>query len=69
MLPPDKRPSLRGSVRRLIADEGFPISVLAAVVATVVLAFGLGATADIVIALLAIGAVTAVAETRLHKRG
>ncbi|MCP3399687.1 MULTISPECIES: hypothetical protein [unclassified Bradyrhizobium] len=69
MLPANKRTTLLGSARQLIADEGLTVSMLAAVIAAAVLAFGFGATADVIIAMLAIGAVTAVAETRLHRRG
>ncbi|MCS3896565.1 hypothetical protein M2171_005698 [Bradyrhizobium japonicum USDA 38] len=54
---------------RLVTDEGFAITVLAAVIAAVVLAVGFDATADIVVATLALGAVTALTETRLHRRG
>lgn len=69
MRPTDRHATLLGNARRLISDEGFAVSMLTAVIAAVVLAFGFGATADIVVAMLAIGAVTAVAETRLHRRG
>ncbi|MDE5463829.1 hypothetical protein [Bradyrhizobium sp. CSS354] len=63
------RPATRvGGARQLIADEGFTFCMLAAVVAAAVLAFGFDATPDTVVAMLAIGAVTAVAETRLHRR-
>jgi hypothetical protein len=53
-------------LRYLIADEGFAISILAAVAAATVLAFGFGATADVVASLLVVGAVTALAETKLR---
>ncbi|WP_245285806.1 hypothetical protein [Bradyrhizobium japonicum] len=53
----------------MVTDEGFAITVLAAVIAAVVLAVGFDATADIVVATLALGAVTALTETRLHRRG
>ncbi|MGO4506557.1 hypothetical protein AB4Z51_06030 [Bradyrhizobium sp. 2TAF36] len=53
----------------MITDEGFTITVLAAVIAAAILTIGFDATADIVVATLALGAVTALAETRLHRRG
>ncbi|WP_314950773.1 hypothetical protein [Bradyrhizobium cosmicum] len=63
------RPATRvGGGRQLIADEGFTICMLVAVVVAAVLAFGFDATADTVVAMLAIGAGTALAETRLHRR-
>jgi hypothetical protein len=55
-------------LRRLLADEGFAISILAAVAAATILAFGFGATSDIIIMMLVIGVVTALAETRLRAR-
>jgi len=68
MRPTDQRATLLGSVRGLISDESFTLSVLGAVTAAAILAFGFGATAEIVVAMLAIGAVTAAAETHLRKR-
>ncbi|MCK1654133.1 hypothetical protein IVA88_22230 [Bradyrhizobium sp. 149] len=64
----DRSATHLGSARQLIVDEGFTFCMLAAVVAAAVLAFGFDATADIIVAMLAIGAVTAVAETRMHRR-
>ena len=55
-------------LRRLLADEGFAISILAAVAAATILAFGFGATSDIIIMMLVIGVVTALAETRLRAK-
>jgi hypothetical protein len=55
-------------LRRLLADEGFAISILAAVAAATILAFGFGATPDIIIMMLVIGVVTALAETRLRAK-
>ncbi|MET4175532.1 superfamily II helicase [Bradyrhizobium sp. LA6.1] len=69
MRPTNMRATLLRGARQLITDEGFAITVLAAVIAAAVLAVGFDATADIVIATLALGAVTALAETRLHRRG
>ncbi|MBX9651668.1 MAG: hypothetical protein K2X57_31920 [Xanthobacteraceae bacterium] len=54
-------------LRRLIGDEGFTISILAGVAAAAILAFGFGATADIVATMLVVGVVSALAETRLRK--
>lgn len=53
-------------LRRLIADEGLTIAILAAVASATVVAFGFGAEADIVASMLIIGLVTALAETRLR---
>jgi hypothetical protein len=55
-----------GDLRRLIADEGFTISILAAVAATAILAFGFDAAADVVARMLIVGVVTALAETKLR---
>ena len=55
-------------LRRLLADEGFAISILAAVAAATVLAFGFGATLDIIIMMLVVGVVTALAEARLRAK-
>ncbi|TFW62629.1 hypothetical protein CT676_00405 [Bradyrhizobium sp. MOS001] len=69
MRPTSKRAPLLRGARQLITDEGFTITVLAAVIAAAILTIGFDATADIVVATLALGAVTALAETRLHRRG
>ena len=53
-------------LRRLLADEGFAVSILAAVLAATILAFGFNATADVIIVMLIVGVVTALAETRLR---
>ncbi|MGH6642579.1 MAG: hypothetical protein ACRED3_07765 [Bradyrhizobium sp.] len=55
-------------LRRLLTDESFAISILAAVAAATILAFGFGATPDIIILMLVVGVVTALAETRLRAR-
>jgi hypothetical protein len=55
-------------LRRRFADEGLPLAILAAVAATMVLAFGFGATSEIVASMLILGVVTAFAETRLRAR-
>ena len=62
--------ALLGDLRRLIADEGFAISIFAAVAAAAILAFGFGATVDIVASMLAVGIATALAEAkfRISKR-
>jgi hypothetical protein len=57
---------LFGDLRRLITDEGFTISILAAVAAAAILAFSFGAATDVVAAMLIVGVVTALAETRLR---
>jgi hypothetical protein len=66
--PADKNGVSLKDARQLIADEGFAISVLSAVVAAALLAFGFGATADIVISMLIVGVATAFAETWLRTR-
>jgi hypothetical protein len=53
-------------LRRLITNEGFAISILAAVAAAAIVAFGFGAAADVVASMLVIGVVTALAETKLR---
>jgi len=65
----DTRTALLAGARQLLADDGFAVCMLVAVTAAAVLAFGFDATSDIVVAMLTVGAVTAVAETRLHRRG
>jgi hypothetical protein len=55
-----------GDLRRLIADEGFTISILAAVAAAAILALGFYAAADVVATMLIVGVVTALAETKLR---
>ena len=55
------------ALRRLIADEGLTIAILAAVASATGIAFGFGAeAADIVASMLIIGLVTAFAEARLR---
>jgi|tagenome__1003787_1003787.scaffolds.fasta_scaffold18766599_2 hypothetical protein len=54
------------NLRRLITDEGFAISILAAVAAAAILAFGFDAAADVVATMLIVGVVTALAETKLR---
>ena len=68
MHPTDERATILGSVRELIGDESFTVSTLAAVAAAAILAFGFGATAEIIVAMLVVGAVTAAVETHLRKR-
>jgi hypothetical protein len=55
-------------VRRLMADDGFVLSMLAVVSVATVLAFGFDATADIVAPLLILGIVTALAERKLRAK-
>jgi hypothetical protein len=50
---------------RQFADEGLTLGIFAAVAAATVLAFGFGATTDIVASMLILGVATAFAETRL----
>lgn len=55
-------------LRRLAADEGFARSVLAVAGAAALLAFGFGATPEIVATVLVVGAMTALAERKLRTR-
>ena len=65
-MPASNGAAFLGDLRRLITDEGFAISILAAVAAATILAFGFGAAADVVALMLVIGVVTALAETKLR---
>lgn len=51
-----------------IASDSFAICLLAAVLAAAVLAFGLGAEADLIITILIVGVATAFAETTMRAR-
>ena len=55
-------------LRRLMADDGFALSILAVVSVATVLAFGFDATPEIVAPLLILGAMTALAERKLRAR-
>lgn len=55
-------------LRRLMADDGFALSILAVVGVATALAFGFGATPDIVVPLLILGLMTALAERKLRAR-
>jgi hypothetical protein len=55
-------------VRRLLTDDGFALSMLAIVGVATVLAFGFGATPDIVAPLLILGIMTAIAERKLRAK-
>ncbi len=54
-------------VRQLVGDESFTVSILVAVAVTCVFAFMLGAEGELVVILLALGVVTALAESRIRK--
>ncbi|WP_244541900.1 hypothetical protein [Afipia sp. GAS231] len=60
---PDRR---MNDLRRLIADDGVARSILAAVAAATILAFGFDAAADVVASMLVVGLVTALAESRFR---
>lgn len=68
MRPADKQGAFLDGAQQLIADQGFAISMLSAVLAAVILAFGLDATAEVVLTMLVVGAASAVAETRIRTR-
>jgi hypothetical protein len=53
---------------RLAGDDGFTVSILAAVAAICFLAFGLGAAYELVGGLLILGLITAVVEARMHAK-
>jgi hypothetical protein len=55
-------------VRRLMADDGFALSILAVVGVATALAFGFGATPEIIAPLLILGVMTALAERKLRAR-
>jgi hypothetical protein len=55
-------------VRRLFTDDGFALSMLAVVGVAAVLAFGFGATPDIVAPLLVLGIMTALVERKLRAK-
>lgn len=58
-------------LQRLICDDRFTVSILAAVAVICFLLFGLGAAHELVGGLLVLGLITAVVEARMHakKRG
>jgi hypothetical protein len=55
-------------VRRLMADDGFVLSIFAVVGVATVLAFGFDATPEIIAPLLILGVMTALAERKLRAR-
>jgi hypothetical protein len=76
LLPRDKRKGssmkdLREKARawlRIISDDSFAISVLAAVIAVCILAFAFEADYHLIVVLLFLGAITAFAEARLRTK-
>jgi hypothetical protein len=55
-------------LHRLMTDDGFALSMLAVVGVATVLAFGFGATPDIVAPVLILGVMTALAERKLRAK-
>jgi hypothetical protein len=55
-------------LHRLMTDDGFGLSMLAVVGVATVLAFGFGATPDIVAPVLILGVMTALAERKLRAK-
>ena len=55
-------------VRRLMADDGFALSILAVVSVATALAFGFDATPEIIAPLLILGVMTALAERKLRAK-
>jgi hypothetical protein len=55
-------------VRRLMADDGFALSILAVVGVAAALAFGFDATPEIIAPLLILGIMTALAERKLRAK-
>jgi hypothetical protein len=55
-------------VRRLMADDGFALSILAVVGVATALAFGFDATPEIIAPLLILGFMTALAERKLRAK-
>jgi hypothetical protein len=60
--------ALLHDVRRLMADDGFALSILVVVAVATVLAFGFDATPDIVAPLLILGVMTALVERKLRAK-
>jgi hypothetical protein len=60
--------ALLNDLRRMLADEGLTIAIFATAAIAAFLAFGFGATSDVVASMLILGIVTAVAETRMRSR-
>jgi hypothetical protein len=56
------------SLHRLISDDGFALSILAVVGVAAILAFGFGATPEIVAPVLILGVNTALAERKLRAK-
>ncbi|KZD22822.1 hypothetical protein A4A58_28200 [Tardiphaga robiniae] len=52
----------------MVASDTFAICLLAVVLATTILAFGLGADAHLIITILVLGIATAFAETTIRAR-
>jgi hypothetical protein len=60
--------ALLQDMRRLVADDGFVLSILAVVGVATALAFGFDATPDIVAPLLILGVMTALVERKLRSK-
>jgi hypothetical protein len=56
------------TLHRLISDDGFALSILAVVGVAAILAFGFGATPEIVAPVLILGVNTALAERKLRAK-
>jgi hypothetical protein len=55
-------------LHRLMTDDGFALSMLAVVGVATILAFGFGATPEIIAPVLMLGVVTALAERKLRAK-
>jgi hypothetical protein len=60
--------ALLQDVRRLMADDGFALSILAVVAVATALALGFDATPDIIAPLLILGVMTALVERKLRAK-
>jgi hypothetical protein len=60
--------ALLQDVRRLMADDGFVLSILAVVGVATALAFGFDVTSEIIAPLLILGFMTALAERKLRAK-
>jgi predicted RND superfamily exporter protein len=60
--------ALLQDARRLMADDGFTLSILAVVAVGTALAFGFDGTRDIIAPLLILGVMTALAERKLRAK-
>ncbi|KQW18351.1 hypothetical protein ASC80_20155 [Afipia sp. Root123D2] len=66
--PRDGAPMTGDVAMRLLMDRSFILTILAVVVFATILAFGLGASAELICTILGLGVVTAVAENHFRSQ-